>query len=194
MPFMRGILFGMVLQLSVGPVFFAVLNQSVARGFREAFKMALGVTVVDAAYIMAAMLGISQLLNVYYFRKAVLIGGAAVLIYFGLAHLLRRSGGPVSSQQVRNSFGYGVKLTLTNPLTVVFWSSTFGSLLASGQLAAGSVAWFAAGCVSATVLFLCFVSAAGSFAAKLMTAKTATMMDRIVGLFLIIFGASLLWR
>jgi threonine/homoserine/homoserine lactone efflux protein len=193
--YLEGLLFGLVLQLSVGPVFIGVLNQAVSRGFKEAFKMVLGVTMVDSAYISASVLGVSQLLTIYYLSKAVLIAGALVLIYFGFTHLTRfGTTGSTVSPRVKNSLTYGIKLTLTNPLTIIFWTSTFGSLAAANQLAAGALFLFAAGCVTATMLFLGAVSLAGNFASRMLQQKAVIILDRVVGLFLICFGLSLLLR
>jgi threonine/homoserine/homoserine lactone efflux protein len=193
--YLEGLLFGLVLQLSVGPVFIGVLNQAISRGFKEAFKMVLGVALVDSAYISASVLGVSQLLNILFLRKVLLIAGALVLIYIGFTHLTRfGAAGSTISPRVKNSLSYGIKLTLTNPLTIIFWTSTLGSLAAANQLAAGALFLFAAGCVTATMLFLGSLSLAGNFASRLMQPKAVIALDRVVGLFLICFGLSLLLR
>lgn len=66
--FVKGLLFGMVLQISVGPVCIAVLQKGITESFWEAFLMVWGAVAADTTYILLALLGISramQLESVY---------------------------------------------------------------------------------------------------------------------------------
>lgn len=86
MVFIRGLLFGMTLQLAVGPVFFAVLHKSMRESIGEAFKMVLGVAVTDAFYIFISFTGIGALLKIELLKRFILIGGAGILIFFGVLY------------------------------------------------------------------------------------------------------------
>jgi len=189
MEFIKGLGFGMVLQLSIGPVCIAVLHRSIIRGFFDTFKMILAVALVDGVYIVLSFAGISGFLSIEPIRKAVLITGAGVLIYFGVKHLIKHSCNGINSTNTGSSFLYGIKLTLTNPLTIVFWSGAFGSLIASGRLEGMiEVAAFSAGCIASTVLFLSVVSAGAVRISGAMGIKPLRYLDFAVGLFLIGFG------
>jgi threonine/homoserine/homoserine lactone efflux protein len=59
----KGFKFGMVLQFAVGPVCLFLFQTSVAHGLGPAMKGVIGVSLVDALYIAAAILGLGALLR-----------------------------------------------------------------------------------------------------------------------------------
>ncbi|MFD2370730.1 LysE family transporter [Brevibacillus sp. GCM10020057] len=219
-----GLLFGMMLQLSVGPVCLAVLERSVTHGFRQAWWMAAGVALVDAAYMAGAMTGLALLLQIPLVKNIVVIGGAAALVWFGIGSMRTKAPQhegalqkePALQQEMQlqkepaaqdtavlvtdsargkalGSFGYGVVLTMSNPLTILFWAGVFGSLLSNPSFADKAVLLsFAAGCVLATLLFLTAVSVLGRQAARLLRPVWLQRLHFAVGLFLIGFAIRLL--
>lgn len=192
--FWQGLLFGLVLQLSVGPVCLAVLGCSMNYGTKEAWKMVCGVTLVDMLYILAALLGTAKLLELFWFRKTLLWLGATILIRFGLAPFLQDKLEFIEATPPKNSFVTGCKLTLTNPLTIVFWTGTFGALLASGQLVSGMpVFYFSLGCITSTAIFLSLVVKSGGLLHSRLNKKTTQYLNRVVGVFLLVFGIRLLF-
>lgn len=193
--FFSGLLFGLTLQMSVGPVCLSVLFLSVSRGFKEAFKMALGVTLVDGFYIVTSFLGMSNLLKIEFLRRGVLIAGACTLIYFGISTILSslRDEKKVEVKE-RNSFLYGIKLTLTNPLTIIFWSGILGTLIAGGELVGiSNIFAYSIGCIASTILFLGLISIGGGYASRLLKPNVIKIMNAGVGLYLIYFGMNMLF-
>lgn len=193
MIFFQGFLLGLMLQLSVGPVFFAVLHKSISQGFQEALKMTCAVALVDAFYISISFTAVSALLKISYMHKLINIFGMAVLIYFGLTYIKKETH--ISGQMTEHkrgdisSFIYGLKLTLINPLTIVFWSGTFGSLMAGNKLAGTfNIILYSMGCVSATIVFLGLTSFLGKSIKKYLDVKILRLMDYVVGIILICFG------
>lgn len=201
----------MTLQLSLGPVFFAVLHKAVTENSREAFKMSLGAAVIDSFYIGLSFTGVALLLQILVAQSIVLGLGALVLIIFGIRYLRKayqRFKKPSEPGQVKienihdsidgvkaSSFLYGLKITAINPLTIVFWSGTFGALLAAGLLeSTGAALFYAAGCVSATLLFLGTVSLVAPRLPFNGSKKIETGFDIIVGLVLIVFGFVMFYR
>ena len=199
---MQGLGFGLILQISVGPVCIAVLHKGVDQGFWHAFAMAWGAALVDALYIFVSVAGVAALLQFETARVIIGLGGAGLLLFFGLRYLRA----PVGTTQIRKrgasplkSFAYGVALTLTNPLTILFWVGVLGSMMSTRSFdGAGGVVYFAAGCIMATLLFLSGIALASHFLERLLNPRLAVWLNRAVGLFLIGFaiklGADLLWR
>jgi threonine/homoserine/homoserine lactone efflux protein len=194
--FLQGVGFGLTLQLSVGPVCLAVLHQSLTGGFAAAWRMTWGVACVDALYMLAALAGASAYLRIVALKQVVLVAGAAVLVYFGVRQI-RTAGSavPEAKRTKTGGFLFGAGITLTNPLTVLFWSGVFGALIASGALkGAGELLLFSLGCLFATVMFLSLVSAFGSTAKRLLRPPVMRWLDRFAGGLLILFGCLLLVR
>jgi threonine/homoserine/homoserine lactone efflux protein len=203
MAVLEGLLFGMLLQLSVGPVCLAVWQRSIKNGMKDALKMIGGVALVDAAYMLAAIGGLSLLLQIPWVKSAVLVGGAAILIWFGFSSLRSKpvqtvdveKGDEKREEKQQGSFFYGVALTLTNPLTILFWSGVFGSLMASQTLADSmSLAGFVTGCLLATLLFLTGIAALGQWMSRFLNPVWIQRLDKAVGVVLIGFAIILLQK
>lgn len=203
----------MTLQLSLGPVFFAVLHKALTEGSREALKMTLGAAIIDAFYIGLSFTGMALLLQLQVLQSAILAIGAVILVLFGLRHFRRAhsrrvnyQGATKGSMNVRpddviskrthgSSLVYGLKITAINPLTIVFWSGTFGALIASGMLGSAKDAlMYAVGCVSATIFFLGLISITAPRFSLRLNLKLEYLFDILVGLILIAFGLIMLCR
>ena len=193
--FLQGLGLGLILQISVGPVCVAVLHTGLHRGFGHAWAMAWGAVLVDTAYIVLSVLGVSALLQIEAARWAVGLAGALLLAYFGLRYLRMPAGptrGPQGQGSRLKSFRFGLALTLTNPLTILFWAGVFGAALSARSFAGpGGVILFGAGCVTATLLFLTAVAAAGHLLEPLLNDRLAVWLNRAVGLFLLAFALKL---
>ncbi len=193
--FLEGLGFGLLLQISVGPVCIAVLHKGLTQGFRHAWAMVWGAALVDALYILLAIVGVSALLQIGPARTAVGIAGALLLVYFGVRYLRapakmtrieHRGGTPL------RSFVFGVGLTFTNPLTIFFWTGVLGAMMSAHSFhQVGGVVYFAVGCVVATLLFLTAVALAGHLLERVLTERLTLWLNRAVGLFLIAFAAKL---
>lgn len=196
--YIKGLMLGMTLQLSVGPVFFALLHKAVKEGFAEGFKMSLGVALVDAAYIALSFTAVSGIMasseSAAFFVR---IAGAIVLCLFGFGYI-RRAGKKdtrVKKSRIGGSFVYGIKLTMINPLSIVFWTGTFGAVVASGMIPGGrGIVLYAAGCVSATIFFMSAASLLGSRVEGHLTPSAIKVLDRAVGVCLFLFAANLIFR
>jgi threonine/homoserine/homoserine lactone efflux protein len=195
--FLEGLGFGLILQISVGPVCIGVLHKGLTQGFRHALAMVWGVALVDAFYIALSVVGVSALLQIGPVRNAVGLVGVLLLFYFGLRYLrapaetarLEHRG-----ESVFKSFTFGIALTLTNPLTILFWAGVLGAMMSTRTFdAQGGVAYFAAGCVVATLLFLTAVALAGHFLEQVLDDRLSLWLNRIVGLFLIGFAIKLVF-
>jgi len=193
--FLEGLAFGLILQISVGPVCIAVLHKGLTQGFRHAFVMAWGVALVDAFYIVLSVVGITALLQIDAVRNIVGVAGALLLIYFGIRYLLAPAETERlerSDESLLKSFTFGAGLTLTNPLTILFWAGVLGAMMSTHTFSQeGGVIYFAVGCITATLLFLTAVALAGHFLERILTERLALWLNRIVGLFLIGFAVKL---
>jgi threonine/homoserine/homoserine lactone efflux protein len=192
----QGFAFGMLLQIAVGPVCLGVLQKGLAGRLRPALLMVVGVALADALYIALALLGVAALFEIAALRAVLALGGAATLAYFGCRTIRSAADKvrPASGGDGRlGSLRYGFVLTLTNPLTALFWTGVFAGLAASsfGADRAAAVA-FGAGCVAATLAFLSVVAASGAGLARVLSSPRALgWLNRGVGFCLIAFAIKL---
>jgi threonine/homoserine/homoserine lactone efflux protein len=190
--FFKGLLFGMTLQISIGPIFFAILHKSITESRKEALLMTVGVALVDALYIALSFTGVALLLNYPLTQNLFLLLGSAVLICFGISYWSKAGKETlttVAAQTSGASFTYGLKLTAINPLTILFWSGAFGGVAASGILNGPQQLFFyALGCIVSTILFLGLLSILGPVLPLKRDATTFKILNLIVGSVLVVFG------
>ena len=192
----RGFRFGMLLQIAIGPVCLLILQTAISSGFATAESGVLAVALVDALFIFAAIWGIGALFTRYPQTKVFLkIFGGLVLILFGAANVLGVFGialipGLSLSTRVisRNFFMTMLVLTLSNPLTILFWAGVFSTKLAEENFQRGQVYAFGGGAVLSTAFFLSLVSFLGSLMNAHVPAIFIQALNFVVGLVLIGFG------
>ena len=195
--FLEGLAFGLILQVSVGPVCIAVLHKGLTQGFRHALAMVWGVALVDAGFIVLSIIGVSALLQIEPVSDAVGILGALLLFYFGIRYL--RAPATMAcvenrEESVFKSFTFGAGLTLTNPLTILFWAGVLGAMMSTRTFDDPlGIVYFSIGCIVATVVFLTAVALAGHLLEKVLTDRLSLWLNRAVGVFLILFAVKLLW-
>ncbi|WP_178025247.1 LysE family transporter [uncultured Paenibacillus sp.] len=191
----RGFRFGMLLQLAVGPVCLYIFQTGSLHGFWTAEAGVLGATLVDGMYMLAAMLGLTSLLDrkrirpvVHWFGSAVLglFGISAILGAFHIAILPSFSLSEWSGEE--NAWAYVTLLTASNPLTILFWAGVFTSKITETGLGRIDISRFALGALTATFAFLTLVALVGSLANAFLPPRLSQVLNVLVGFVLLAFA------
>jgi len=190
----KGFRFGLLLQFAVGPVCVYVLNQSSNHGFGAGLAAVAAVTLVDGLYIVLAIAGISRFVNFERYRKPFAVIGAAVILCFSLDILL----GAVAQISLipRISIGSGagssfweaLALTVSNPLTILFWSGVFSLKIVEENMDTGAVYRFGLGAVLATCVFLTLIAGAGVLFHTFLSAAALKALNIAVAVSLMYFA------
>lgn len=194
----KGLRFGMLLQLAVGPLCLMVLNVSAKLGFMNTLPLIAAVTLADALYVALSALGAAALVGRKGFKNVIRIVGSAVLMLFGLDMLLGALGHSLlpgvrlfSASSGASLFLQGLLLTLSNPLTILFWSGMLTAKVAENRWDRSQLFFFAVGCVLSTALFLTLAAALGSAAGEFLPKAVIQVLNAAVGAALIYFGVRL---
>lgn len=197
----RGFRFGMLLQLSIGPMCLMVFNTAGRDGFLMGMAIVAAIALVDAAYIALAGVGVASVLDKPRIRRAFKVFGSIILALFGLNILLgafELSLLPgislLSGAKAGNLFLQGLILTASSPLTIVFWGGVFTAEAASKQLGKAQLVFFSVGCVLSTLVFLTLVALLGSILNSFVPDMVITVLNVLVGAALILFGLRLLLK
>lgn len=195
--YLDGLKFGMLLQLAVGPMCLMVFNTAQNTGFLIAMSLVIAIALVDAFYILLASLGASKLLGKPKVEKIVKILGAFVLMIFGLNIILNVFGiniipGLNLKPNSSSAFIQGIILTLSNPITIVFWGSVLTTKIIEEKFEKKELAIFSIGLVSATLLFLTAVAVLGMILSNFIPDIMSNILNVIVGIVIIGFGIKLL--
>lgn len=192
----KGFKFGMLLQLAIGPICIFIFQAATTNGFLVAEVGVLGVALIDALYILASIIGIGALIE----RNALVkVGlkyfGATILVLFGISNILNNFEinfmPDLHLQDTQNSynmFAQAAILTLSNPLTILFWAGAFSSKIAEENFHRADMFLFGFGAIIATLFFMTFVVLIGSITKTFLPVIIIKMLNGVVGMVLIYFG------
>ena len=117
----------LILFLTPGPVWLAMLARALSGGFRAAAPLALGVAVGDVLWPLAAVLGISWILSVFDTFMAVLRWVACGVFLVMGVQLIRHAGSVIGQDRRLTRPGFwpgflaGVAVILGNPKAILFY-------------------------------------------------------------------------
>lgn len=192
-----GLKFGLLLQLAVGPMCLLVFNTAKNNGFLTSMSLVLAVTLVDAFYILLASLGVSKLLEKKNVKNIFKIISSIVLILFGLNIILSVFNvniipGLNLNVTSTNIFIIGLLLTLSNPLTIIFWTSVLTTKLIDDKLSKKELFIFSIGLISSTIFFLTLIAILGTILSSYIPDFISSILNIIVGFLIIGFGFKIL--
>lgn len=194
--YLDGLRFGMILQLAIGPMCIMVFNTAKNVNFLVALSLVLAISLVDAFYILLAGLGVSKLIknkkNLFF--KIIC---SLVLIIFGLnivLNVFKINLIPVLNVKpnTTNIFIQGLILTLSNPITIIFWGSILTKKIVEDRLEKKELVLFSIGLVSSTIIFLSFIALLGTILSSFISESISNILNIIVGLLIIFFGIKVL--
>ena len=159
--FAKGLMTGLVLQLAIGPVFIFIVNTAIQGGPESGMAAVAAVTIVDYLYIVLAVSGIGKLLEKQKKRHILTLVSSAVLIFFGALMIKRGfsyfytySGTAGMNYGAVKSFISAFILTISSPLTIVFWAGVFTAKAAEYSLGKRKLIVFGLSAGLATLIFL----------------------------------------
>lgn len=198
----KGFKFGLLLQMAIGPVCLFIINTAMGAGIIAAEAGVLGVTIVDSIFIALSILGVGAALK----RKGIKVFlnfiGSIIMIYFGLGVIMGSFGINIipsffvseTSLKLSNTFFASIILTLSNPLTILFWTGVFATKIAGEEYGKSEVIKFGAGAALATVAFLGTVALILGLLHLFISEMFIKVLNLIVGVVLIGFGVKMAFR
>lgn len=197
--YLEGLKFGMILQLAVGPMCLMVFNTAKNVNFLVALTLVLAIALVDAFYILLAGLGVSKIMEKENIKKTFKFIGSLVLIIFGLNIILNVFNinlipGLNLKPNTTNIFIQGLILTLSNPITIVFWGSLLTTKIIDDGLKKKELILFSIGLVSSTLIFLTFIAILGTILSNFIPETISSILNIVVGLLIIFFGVRMLLK
>lgn len=192
----NGLLTGLVLQLAVGPVFFFIVNLTLQRSVFDGLVAVLAVTLVDYLYIALALLGVGKVLEKKKLKKIVGFFSSFVLILFGVFMIKGLSGVAMLDSEeavptvsnVLNSFSAAFFLTLSNPMTIIFFSGLFVAKAVEYNYEKRELFIFGFATGSATCIFLGSAVLLVGFIGNSIPLIVVQLLNGFVGVLLIGYG------
>nr|WP_205603195.1 LysE family transporter [Heyndrickxia ginsengihumi] len=187
-------LLGISLAAPIGPINAAQLNSGIKNGFLSAWLVGVGAVVADGFYMMAVYLGIVEFINTPFVKTFLWLFGCFVLIYTGVESIINARKIHINddrnSEPVYKSFFSGFFMSITNPLTILFWLGIYGSILAKTADSYVKADLVLCSCAIFLGLFLWDITMAtiSSSFRKILTSKLLASISILSGVSLIGFG------
>ena len=192
--FKNGLITGLLLQLAIGPVFFFIVNLALQRTIFDGLVGVLAVTIVDLFYISLSILGIGKLLEKKKVKKIFGIVSSIILTIFGVIIIKGAIGTDIATEINTNSsnllasFASVFFLTISSPMTIVFFTSLFTAKAVEYNYTKRQLWIFGLGTGSATFLFMGASVILLSFIGSAIPSIVIKLLNVIVGILLIIYG------
>ena len=194
----KGMTLGLLLSISVGPVIFSILRQSVNNGIKGGLAFIIGVSLSDVTLAVASNM-FTELFSEFGEHKTEIgVVGSTFLISVGIYFLffkkviVNEHGHQIIKVRKRDYLKLllaGYFMNILNPAIIVFWLTTSTAFIS--HTLQERITIFSIALVLVLIGDLLKVLLAGKLRRRL-TAKNIHLINRINGIILIGFGLALL--
>lgn len=203
----KGLVLGFMLSISVGPVIFTIIKQSINNGHKGGYFFVAGVSASDIALVVVCNLFTSIFQSALSHEKVIGVAGSIFLIVLGIYNCFFKKVVIASEEQVKSKvfrkrdlaaiFFSGFFMNSLNPGALLFWFAASASILANSKTGVAHpneyrFIIFATCLVFVLLSDLAKVLLAGKIRSKL-TAHNIHIINRISGVILMGFGIALMW-
>ena len=191
---LKGTTLGLLLAISVGPIVFMVIKQSMVNGHKGGFAFIAGISLSDILLVIFSNLftGLFDLLNAH--KKMLSVVASIFLIIAGVYYLFFKKVkiAELDTDSVTMARGDYIRLLITgfimnifNPGIIIFWLTTATTF--SADSIRQRLVIFIIALLIALIADVAKVLLANKIRKK-MTAKNIHLVNRINGIILIAFG------
>jgi threonine/homoserine/homoserine lactone efflux protein len=198
---LKGLALGFVLALSVGPIIFTIIKQSLNNGTKGGFSFVAGVWVSDIVLVVLSntlTVLVATLLEhsraIAYCGSSFLIAMGVYFVFFKKVHLANDSGGKDArfrKRDIAKVFASGFIINTLNPGVILFWLGN-ATVLSLNHTLQERVIIFSVCLLVNMTADAAKVLGAGRLRSRL-TLHTLNIINKISGTILIGFGMVLLW-
>lgn len=195
----KGITLGLLLAISVGPIVFTVIKQSINNGKKGGLSFIAGISFSDICMVIVANVFTELFRNLIHFKKEFAIGGSILLVTVGVYYLffkkvkVNQEGKQVIEFEpghYAKSFAKGFLMNILNPGIIVFWLTTATAFLDHDL--EQRIIIFSIALIFNLGIDILKVLLADKLRQRL-TPKNIHVINRINGIILIGFGIALVW-
>jgi len=188
------VLLGLSLAAPIGPVNSAMMNKGIKNGFWHAYILGAGSITADIIFMLLVYFGLYQFLNVPIIQIFLWLFGSFILLYTGFESILKVNNLSISYERSKesllHSFLVGFIMSITSPLSIMFWLGIYGSVLAqtAQTLGTGSLLIYSCMILIGLTTWDLFMSTLTSGFRKFLNVRMLKVISVISGLSLLGFG------
>ena len=189
------IFLGVSLAAPIGPVNAAQLDKGLRLGFGHAWIFGIGALIADVCYMLLVYMGMIHFIEQPLMKAFLWLFGFFVLTYTGIECLVKSKkssfiDGPKGKATLLRSWTSGFLLSISNPLTILFWLGIYGSVLAktASSFSSSQLAIYSGAIICGILLWDVFMATISSIARNLLHTNFLVVISMISSLSMIGFG------
>ena len=196
---LKGLTFGLLLSISVGPVLFSIIKQSLNNGHKGGLAFVFGVSASDVSVVLICNIFTALFNSIKEYKTPIGIAGCVFLVSMGIYFVffkkvkVNEEGKQVLKFRKRDyiqTFFSGYLMNTLNPAIFIFWITTSTAIINHTTqqriiIFSTCLAWMLGTDILKVLL-------AGKIRNRL-TPHNIHIINRINGIILIVFGIALIW-
>jgi threonine/homoserine/homoserine lactone efflux protein len=194
--FIEGLLSGLLLAISMGPIFIALTQTSLEKGIRPGLTVGSGIWISDIAIVIILhrfIYGIKSTIESDSFIFWMGLSGAIILFCFGIVLLIKKPSMEYNSFKIKSTdyLGFWLKgflVNTVNPFTFIFWVGIISTYMIGREASDTQMAILLVTILTVIIISDSFKVLLADFLRQWLNAHHVRMVSRISGIFLILFG------
>lgn len=205
-PILKGLLLGLILSISIGPVIFAILKQSLTNGHKAGYVFVAGVSMSDISLLFICNFFTSFFTLALAHKALIAMLGAGFLLVMSVYTLFFKKivfeGGDDSKEKLMSkrdlvsTFLSGFFMNTLNPSVFLFWFAWTAAISANAEETENPLMYriivFGTCLLFVLLSDLVKVALAGKLRPKL-TLQNMIIINRVSGIIILIFSAALFY-
>jgi threonine/homoserine/homoserine lactone efflux protein len=205
-PLLKGLLLGLILSISIGPVIFAILKQSLTNGHKAGYVFVAGVSMSDISLLFICNFFTSFFTLALEHKALIAMMGAGFLLVMSMYTLFFKKivfdGGEDSKEKLMtnrdlvSTFLSGFFMNTLNPSVFLFWFAWTAAISANAEETDSPLMYrivvFGTCLLFVLLSDLVKVALAGKLRPKL-TLQNMIIINRVSGIIILIFSAALFY-
>jgi threonine/homoserine/homoserine lactone efflux protein len=205
-PILKGLLLGLILSISIGPVIFAIIKQSLTNGHKAGYVFVAGVSISDIILLFICNFFTSFFIMALSHKALIAMLGAGFLLVLSLYTLFFKKiifkEGELDKEKLLSKsdllkiFFAGLFMNTLNPSVFLFWFAWTAAISASAAETDNPLSYrilvFGTCLLFVLLSDLLKVTLAGKLRSKL-TLQNMIIINRVSGIIILLFSAALFY-
>lgn len=194
--FIEGLLSGLLLACSLGPIFIALTQTSLEKGIKPGITVGVGIWFSDIIIVLLMykfLNTIKSTIESDTFHFWMGLSGAIILLIFGIALLLKKPVLNYEDIKIKKSdylsfWLKGFLVNTINPFTFIFWMGIISTYMIGRQVSGSQLTILLTTIIAVIILSDTFKVYLAHFLKKWLTPRHIDKISNFSGILLIIFG------